>query len=498
MKTYILLILALSLSLVTTADEKKKPKKSKRPNVLFISVDDLNMHLPSFGYNNVKAPNIESLKDQGVLFRQAYCQYPVCGPSRASFLTSMYPAQTKIFTNGPHVTDTRPDAVSIGKLFQDNGYWVANAGKVYHPRSEDFTWDAQRTKKMKENDLVLHLKDEFEKEYGAIDTPEKKKAWEVLKKQYEDDDRQGKKALPLPIKNGVPLEDDLNAEAFNQWMDDQTYGDQPFFIAYGFHKPHVQYTAPQRFFDLYPLEEIQPEKVPLDDWNTKPLIANWKRYEAFEDIYFGLSSMDARKRYMQGYYACISYIDDILGQLVTTLKEKGLWENTIIVFFSDHGYHMGNHFLYGKVSLYEESAKSPLIIRVPGNMNNGTEVMTTVELVDVYPTITELIGLENPSSVKGTSLVPLLQDPKNKAFQKPALTYAKRGDFLGKSVRTDRYRYTQWGDDPTQSELYDYEVDPKEYKNKVNDPEYAEVLKEMRAIFHQKVSETSVIDAKMK
>ncbi|WP_281614985.1 sulfatase [Flammeovirga sp. SubArs3] len=495
MKNLLLLLLAFSYCSIAVAGDKKKPKKM---NVLFISVDDLNIHLPSFGYTSVSAPNIEKLKDQGVLFQQAYCQYPVCGPSRASFLTSMYPPQTKIFSNGPHVTDTRPDAVSIGKVFQENGYWVANTGKVYHPNAEDFEWDAKRTLKMKDNDLVLHLKGKFEKEYGPIDNEEKRKAWEVIKKQYQDDDRQGKHALPLPIKDGIPLEDDLNLATFSEWIDEASYGDKPFFIAYGFHKPHVQYTAPQRFFDMYPLDKIHPEEVPIDDWNNKPLIASWKRYEAFEDIYFGLSSMEARKRYMQGYYACISYIDDILGQMVNKLKEKDLWDNTIIVFFSDHGYHMGNHYLYGKVSLYEESAKSPLIIRVPDNKNNGTSVKKTVELIDVYPTVTELIGLSNPTTVEGTSLVSLLKNPEDKNFQKVALTYAKRGKLMGKSIRTDRYRYTQWGEDEDQSELYDYEIDPKEYMNKVNDPDYTDVLKQMRKIYKDKVTEANIIDIKSK
>ncbi|NLR93513.1 sulfatase [Flammeovirga agarivorans] len=495
MKRLILLIALFSTAL---AYGDKKPKNKKKPNVLFITVDDLNTHIPLFGYKDVMTPNIDKLAGDGVLFRQAFCQYPVCGPSRASFLTGMYPDQTKIFTNGPHVIDTRPDAVSIGKVFKDNDYWVANTGKVYHPRSEDFKWDATRKLKMKDNDLVLHLKGKFEAQYGPIDTPEKQKAWEVLRAQYKNDDRQGEHALPLPIKDGVPLEDDLNVTTFNEWIDNAAYGDKPFFIAYGFHKPHVQYTAPQRFFDMYPLEDIKPEKVPFDDWNEKPLIANWKRYEAFEDIYFGLSQMDARKRYMQGYYACITYIDDLLGQLISKLKEKNLYEDTIIVFFSDHGYHMGNHFLYGKVSLYEESAKSPLIIRVPGNKNNGEEVSKTVELLDVFPTVTDLVGLSTPETVQGKSLAPLLKNTKDKNFEKVALTYARRGELTGKSVRTDRYRYTQWGEDEKVSELYDYKKDPKEYKNLIYDPLYSEVLKEMRSIYQKKIKEAALIEVEGK
>lgn len=492
------IVLLLALFTTVMAYAEKKPKDKKKPNVLFITVDDLNTHIPLFGYNEVITPNIDKLADEGILFKQAYCQYPVCGPSRASFLTSMYPPQTKIYTNGPHVTDTRPDAVSIGKVFKDNDYWVANTGKVYHPRSEDFEWDATRKLKMEHNDLVLHLRDKFEAEYGSIDTPEKKKAWEVLKAQYANDDRQGLHPLPLPIKDGVPLEDDLNVTTFNQWIDEAAYGDKPFFIAYGFHKPHVQYTAPQRFFDKYPLENIQPEEVPFDDWNEKPLIANWKRYEAFEDVYFGLSQMDARKRYMQGYYACITYIDDLLGQLISKLKEKNLYEDTIIVFFSDHGYHMGNHFLYGKVSLFEESAKSPLIIRVPGNKHNGEEVNKTVELLDVFPTVTDLAGVATPLTVKGESLARLLKNPNDKSFEKVALTYAKRGKLIGKSVRTNRYRYTQWGEDESVSELYDYEKDPKEYKNLIYDSSYAAILKEMRAIYKEKVNSSAKIEVQGK
>lgn len=473
--------------LILTSFNSFAGKPKKKPNVLFITVDDLNIHLPAYGYTGVKAPNIQKLMDNGMLFKQAYCQFPVCGPSRASLLNSMYPEQTKVLSNGPHITDTRPDATSIGKVFKDAGYWTATSGKIYH--HADFKWDDKKKKvSSNENMLVRYIRGQFEKEYGPIDTPEKKKAFNLIKNQYSDD-RQGKRALPLAMEGDTPLPDEDNVFAVKKWLDNKSYGDKPFFIALGFQKPHVQYAAPKKYFDMYPLEDIHPEKVPFDDWNNKPKVALWQRHRAFEDVYFGVSSMEARKRYMQGYYACITYIDDLLGDVIESLKKNGEWENTVIVYVSDHGYHMGNHFMYGKVTLFEEVAKAPLIIRIPDHKNIGKVTTKPVEFIDIYPTLTELCAIKTPSTVEGKSLLPLMKSPEKDIHGKPALTISKRGKVIGRSIRTERYRYTQWGNDETLSELYDYEKDPKEHYNVVNDPTYAEVLKDMRREFAKKVKQ---------
>ncbi|MCP4829892.1 MAG: sulfatase [Proteobacteria bacterium] len=472
--------------------------KAHRPNVLFIIVDDLNTHLPPYGYMDVVTPNIEALAKEGVLFTQAHAQYPVCGPSRASFLTSLYPEQTMVLSNkGRSVKENRPDAPSLFKVFQDSGYWMANAGKVYHrPHTEDLEWDEAHNiiAKQTENELVKHLRWRFENEYGAIDTPEKAQAFNLIKEQYPSDESPGR-ALALPIGNDNQTNDDRVVEIFSGWLDTTPYGNEPFFIALGFHKPHVQFTAPQRFFDMYPLEEIKPEPVPFDDWLDKPEIAKWSRYKGFNDIYFGLNSMETRKRYMQGYYASVSYIDTLLGKIVNQLKAKALWDSTIVVFFSDHGYHIGNHFMYGKVTLFDEATKVPLIIRVPGSDKEGFVVEKPVELLDVFPTLTELAGIPNPESVVGTSLVPLLENPTASKFSKVALTIVGRNnELIGRSIRSDRYRYTQWGANRKLSELYDYKTDPREHNNLVSDERYADVLGEMRSTFLEKVTSAGAID----
>src|SRR5437879_2618378 len=257
----------------------------------------------------------------------------------------------------------------------------------------------------------------------------------------------------------------------------EQHKDKPFFLAAGFYKPHTPYVAPEKYFDLYPLDKIQLPAVTADFQNSvpKPALASTNPWP-----YFGVTKDQAREC-KQAYYAAISFVDAQIGKLLDAMDKHKLWDSTIVVFWSDHGYHLGEHGLWMKQSLFEESARVPLIIVAPGAKGNGKVCLRTVEFVDLYPTLADLAGLKPPTNLEGASLKPLLNDPA-KAWERPAFTLVQRGMFPGYSVRTERWRYIEWDDGKKGAQLYDHDADPQEIHNLANDPKYAKVAEEMKAL----------------
>jgi uncharacterized sulfatase len=256
--------------------------------------------------------------------------------------------------------------------------------------------------------------------------------------------------------------------------------DKPFFIACGFYKPHTPYVAPAKYFDLYPLEKIQVAIGPEAHLKNVPEAA---LSSAKPWPWFGVTEQQAREC-KQAYYATISFLDAQLGRVLAAMDRLKLWENTIVVFWSDHGYHLGEHGLWMKQSLFENSARVPMIIVAPGAKGNGTASPRTVEFVDLYPTLADLAGLTPPKQLAGASLKPLLENP-NAAWSRPAFTQVWRGSFAGHSVRTERYRYTEWDHGKAGAQLYDYQTDPQELSNLANDPAHAQVVAELKALLRQ-------------
>jgi uncharacterized sulfatase len=257
----------------------------------------------------------------------------------------------------------------------------------------------------------------------------------------------------------------------------EKHKDKPFFIAAGFYKPHTPYVAPAKYFDLYPMDRIRLPKVPTDQQKTvpRPALASTTPWP-----YFGIKPDQAREC-KQAYYAAISFVDAQIGKLLATMDRLKLWDNTIVVFWSDHGYHLGEHGLWMKQSLFEESARVPLVIIAPGARGNGKTCPRTVEFVDLYPTLADLAGLTPPRDLAGVSLKPLLSDPARR-WDRPAFTQVQRGGFPGYSVRTERWRYNEWDDGTKGAQLYDHSVDPHELTNLAGDPKYAKVVAEMKAL----------------
>lgn len=257
----------------------------------------------------------------------------------------------------------------------------------------------------------------------------------------------------------------------------EEHKDKPFFLAIGFYKPHTPYVAPKKYFDLYPMEKIELPREPEAHLKNVPAPA---LASTNPRPYFGVTKEQAREC-KQAYYAAISFVDAQIGKLLDTMDKHKLWDNTVVVFWSDHGYHLGEHGLWMKQSLFEESARVPLIIVAPGAKGNGQVCARTVEFVDLYPTLADLAGLTPPKNLEGASLKPLLDDPK-KEWDRPAYTQVQRGNFPGYSVRTERWRYIEWDDGKMGAQLYDHDADPHEYRNLIDDAKHTKVVEEMKGL----------------
>ncbi|MCA1686657.1 MAG: sulfatase, partial [Planctomycetia bacterium] len=434
-----LLRAAFTLALAATARAgADEPGSKKAPNVLMILSDDLSTALGCYGHPLVKSPNIDRLAKRGVRFERAYCQYPLCNPSRSSFMTGLRPDTTGVLDNAARFRDKHPGVVTIPQLFRKNGYFAARVGKIYH--------------------------------YGVpsqigtsgLDDPE---SWETfINPRGRDVDDE---PMITSIKPGSGFGATLSWLAAEGGDGEQTDGrgaaaavrlleenkDRRFFLAVGFYRPHTPYVAPRKYFDLYPLDAIKLVTEPGRDGVPAPaLTVNPPNYGIGDDL---------QRRAIQAYHASTTFMDAQVGTVLDALDRLKLTDDTVVVFFSDHGYHLGEHGLWQKMSLFEESAHVPLIIAGPGVKAAGQSSPALAELIDVYPTLADLCGLDAPPHLQGKSLRPLTDDP-GRAWARPAVTQVRRGGgggtpkasakaqpkknqapaFSGYSVRTDRYRYT--------------------------------------------------------
>lgn len=458
-----------------------------RPNILLIVCDDLNTHVTTSGYKSIQTPTLERLASAGMVFNRAFCQYPVCGPSRASFLSGLYPESTGVLNNKLDIRQTRPGTVSMPRFFKENGYWTAGIGKVFHNLEADqgeVAWTVPA--KWYSNDelpVVTRARKVFEAEHGPADTPKNKKKWrEVARKAAGPLNSQ---TPPGHGPSGLQDEqhkDGKNARHVISWLREKPYGPKPFFIALGIQKPHVPFLAPQRYFDLYPKEKIKFHRDAPNLWKTLPASAVCGRYKAF-GFRLGKEKPALRRTYIQAYHACVTFVDTQIGLVLDELKAQGLWENTIILLTSDHGYHLGEHFLWGKVTLFDIGAKVPFLVRVPAMTKPGSRSETMVELIDIYPTLAELAGLQAPDHLQGTSLVPVLKNPEARGGKAYAYSVVSRKKTLGYALRNQMWRYGKW---PDGEELYDLTRDPHERTNVAKHPAHAELLKQFRVLLAEK------------
>lgn len=429
------------------------------PNVLFIAVDDLAPALGCYGDVVAKTPNIDRLAASGVCFERAYNQLPLCNPTRASVMTGLRPDQIKVYDLDRHFRDEVPDAVTLSQQFINAGHSVARVGKIYHynvPASigTDGFDDPQSWQK-------------------TINPKGRDKTDEALVFNAEPH-RKISGALSWLAAEGADEEqtDGMIATEAIQLL--ELHKEKPFFIAAGFFRPHTPYVAPKKYFDLYPLDSLRLPYAPGDDRDDIPTAAFAHNNPVPN---YCLDELTCRKA-LQAYYACVSFVDAQVGRMLDALERLGLAENTIVVFWSDHGYHLGEHGgVWQKRTLFEQASRSPLIIRIPGAKGNGTPCRRIVEFVDIYPTVTAAAGLPAPERLAGRSLVPLLENPLRE-WDGFAITQILRPadkrlpkPVMGRSVRTERWRYTEWAGGKSGSELYDHQADPMEFNNLAEQPD---------------------------
>lgn len=449
---------------------------AERPNVLFIISDDLNTRIGCYGDPNVKTPNIDALAARGVRFDSAYCQYPLCGPSRNSMLTGLYPNQTGILVNAAIFRQTIPDQVSLPQAFRRAGYFAARIGKLYHyhvPRSVGTNGnDDPASWEMEINpagcDRLIEQPDIFTLKKGAFGGT---LSW------Y---------ASPRPDEqhtDGMMADDAC-------WVLERCakQSDRPFFLAVGMYRPHTPYVAPEKYFDNYAVQKmplVDGVEEDVQDVPAAALLSHKREHDLLND--------QLRRECIQAYYASTTFMDAQVGKILDKLRETGLEKNTVVVFTSDHGYHLGEKGLWQKMSLFEQSARVPLIITAPG-MSAGETAEAPAGLVDLYPTLTEICGVPVESEITGQSLVPMLKDVTEPG-RGWTLTQVRRGgksnQYDGYSLRTPRYRLTRWAGGDKGIELYDHQADPLEKVNLAEQPSMAAKLAELSQVLRDAVGVAS-------
>lgn len=454
-----------------------------RPNVLLIVCDDLNTHVSTSGYPHIHTPAFDELAEAGMNFRRAYCQYPVCGPSRASFLHGLYPESTGVLDNKSDIRSVRPNTVSMPQCFKNAGYWTGAVGKVFHNEKMDHgdvAWNEVLRFENDEMPMVSPVREKFEAEHGSVQSGKPRKLWRSFYPTIATQTRGQQPGYGPSGLTDIQHKDGKNAAQVRDWLTTNAHGDKPFFMACGIHKPHVPFLAPDKYFAMYPKAELQFTPASLEFWGTVTKIAQTKRYAGF-GFEFGVENDSLRRDYMQAYHACISFIDAQIGVVLAGLKASGQWDNTVVVLTSDHGYLLGEKFMWGKVMLFETCARVPLVIRVPPSVAEaattpGSSSEGLVELVDLFPTLADVCQIDPPSGLQGRSLVNMLHDSASPGKQF-AYTVVSRGKSLGKALRTQRYHYTVW---PTGEELYDLQTDPFEQTNLAERQEAASIRDTMQ------------------
>jgi iduronate 2-sulfatase len=482
------------VSIAAPAAEARPPNEhpARRPNVLFIAVDDLNTRIGCYGDPVAKTPNLDRLASRGIRFDRAYCQFPLCNPSRVSLLLGRYPTTAETVDFAQPALLGR-DWVTLPQHFRQCGYQVALFGKVFH-YPEPKPWSAGEAAVREEQERHRRMLADLTRwePYRSLSPPPT--AWVTKLRTWAN------VFGPAPAADGWDAELDVrdytwNADVKNTkqalaQLDRWAPAGQPFFLALGFYKPHVPLVAPQRFFDLYP-----PETMPLpEDFAPTPTAADAVprcalRYN-LDLFYEERPTPQQAKAAIAAYYACISFMDEQLGLVLDRLERLGQRDNTLIVLWGDHGWHLGEKGMWAKGTLFNVSARAPLIIVDPRTTNlrsvpaAGQGCPRTVEFVDIYPTLVGLCGLAMPPGLEGKSLVPLLDNP-TAAWDKPAFSLVAREDWLGRSVRTERWCYTEWDEGRRGMELYDLQADPRESKNLANQPQHAAVIAELRKFLQQ-------------
>jgi iduronate 2-sulfatase len=457
--------------------------------------DDLNNMLGCYNDPLAKTPNIDRLAARGVRFDRAYCAFPLCGPSRNAMLTGLYPNSTGILANQQIFRQTIPNQVCMPQAFRQSGYFAGRIGKIYH-------YNVPNSIGTNGHDDPASW--EMELNPAGVDRLEEHpKIFSLLPNQFG-----GTLSWYASPKSDAVHTDGLMAEDA-EWVLERCAKrkDRPFFLGVGFFRPHTPYVSPKPYFDLYPenkMPVVQGVKEDQTDIPPPALGSHKKEQDQMTD--------DLRRQARQAYLASISFMDAQVGRVIDALDRLNLSDNTIIVFTSDHGYHMGEHGLWQKMSLFEESARVPLLIVAPGVAKKGAAAASPISQVDLFPTLAELCQVKLPNNVQGQSLVPMLRDPQV-AGRGWAITQVMRGGgparasvttnvgsdgprFFGYTLRTAHWRYTEWDEGRKGRELYDHGNDGRELTNLSERPEHAKTIEELSQQLHVATKTTFPPDGK--
>ena len=512
--------LAAGSAAAAWAGAGRKPETGNGPkrNVLFIAIDDLKPLLSCYGVAGIKTPNVDRLAAHGTVFLNNHCQQAVCGPSRASLMTGLRPDKTGVWDLKTRMRDVHPDVLSLPQYLRNRGFETVGMGKIYDPRCVDKkldppSWSVPYKKNFSPADYPADpgapvLSSYQSPRVKALEKEAKAKGLSGYKEihdyLFEHD------AWPVTECEDVPDEayiDGAIRQSGVKWLRRLKKGGKPFFLAVGFKKPHLPFVAPKKYWDLYDRDAI--ELAPYQKKSEHPV-----EYAYHGDIeissYTGIPRFDSyssdpskhlpaknQRELIHGYRACVSYVDAQIGKLLDELEALGLAENTSVVLWGDHGWHLGDHGMWCKHSDFENATRSPLIVAVPDGKAAKTSAPT--EFVDVFPTVCELAGVPVPEGLDGTSLTPLLKDPAAEVKPYAVSQWPRGGNkkgAMGYALRDRRYRYVEWMKggwrttdpfDPSKvaaRELYDYEKDPLETVNVADDPAYADVRERLEGELH--------------
>ena len=454
-------VLMLSLGLAAQADARK-------PNVLFIAIDDLRPQLGCYGFKQMQTPNIDRLASQGVVFERAYCMVSTCGASRASLMTGIRPARNRFVNYQTWAEKDAPGITTLNTHFKKHGYYTVSNGKVFHhPQDNAGGWSEPAWRPR------------------GVPTYQLAENRATQSKRSKQLGRRGRG----PAYESADVPDDVYAdgkvvEKSIRDLRRLTKMDKPFFLAVGFFKPHLPFVAPKKYWDMYDRDTIhlpatyhRPQNAPDE------ALHNSGELRAYADIpKKGPLSDDMARNLIHGYYACVSYTDAQVGKLLDELKRLGLADNTIVVLWGDHGWNLGEHMLWCKHSCFETSMHAPLIVKAPGH-KGGTKTSGLTEFIDIYPSLSELAGLPLPGHLQGKSFVPLMKNPKLK-WKAAAIGRYRNGD----TIRTHEFRFSEYtgvGGKFLARMLYDHEKDPQEDANVSERPDNGDLVKRLAEQLHK-------------
>ena len=442
---------------------------NEKTNVLFIMTDDLNCDLGSYNHDQVISPNIDKLAEDGFLFENAHIQWPQCGQSRASFMTGLYSDQTKHTKLNVDIRTTIPDVITLGQRFRQRGYKSVRIGKIYHydnPGSigtssadDIYTWDYTINPYGRDKEEEYKIKTLKTRQYGGT------LSW--LEADGSDEEQ----------TDGI-----VATEAIEQ-LEKFAKSGENFFLGVGFFKPHTPYVAPKKYFEMYDINNIDIPEMSEDFLNTipEPAAISLRHKGDGKGNQYNLSKSEAQE-IKRAYYATVSFLDAQVGRIIKKLKDTGLDKNTVVVFSSDHGYHLGEKGHWQKQTLYEKTTRVPLIFSGPGIVS-GKKSNSPVELIDIYPTLMDLTKIKSPNHVVGKSLVPIFNNVNHK-IRNSALTRwiaTRFNNVEGYSIKTENYRFVKWGENGEYGyELYDHEFDSDEMNNLANDPNYMKTVDSLK------------------